>query len=70
MPRSSLTVPLLYVVTMHERCNPRSWIVSRTTTPLNSSAAHGEVLTTSPVNSVEAQIREILSTSSEISSAR
>jgi hypothetical protein len=38
MPRSSLTVSLLYVVTMHERCNPRPWIASRTTAPLNSPA--------------------------------
>jgi hypothetical protein len=70
MPRSSLTVPLFYVVAMHERCNPRPWIISRTIAPLNSPATHGEVLTTSPVNSVEAQIRKILSTSSQISSAR
>jgi hypothetical protein len=57
MPRSSLTMSLLYVVTMHERCNPRPWIASQTTTPLNSPATHGEVFTSSPVSSVEAQIR-------------
>jgi hypothetical protein len=51
---------------MHERCNPRPWIVSRTTAPLNSRATHGEVFTSSPVNSVEAQIREILSTSPKL----
>jgi hypothetical protein len=50
------------MVTIHEQCNPRPWIVSQTTAPLNISATHSEVLTTSPVNSVEAQIREILST--------
>jgi hypothetical protein len=69
MPRSSLTVSFLYVVTMHEQCNPQSWIASRTIAPLNSPATHGEVLTTSPVSSVEAQIHGILSTFPQISGA-
>jgi hypothetical protein len=59
-----------FTSTMHERCNPWPWIASRTTAPLNSPATHGEVFTSSPVSSAEAQIHGILSTSPKIGSAR
>jgi hypothetical protein len=38
--------------------------------PINRPTTHGEVLTTSPVSSVEAKIHGILSTSPQISGAR
>jgi hypothetical protein len=66
VPRSSLTVSLPYVVTMHWQCNLRPQIASRTAVPINSPTIHGEVLTTSPVSSVEAKIHEILSTSPKL----
>jgi hypothetical protein len=69
MPRFPLTVPLLYVVAMREQSLPRSSIVSRTAVAINSTMGHGEVFTSPPVSSVEAQIRRILSTSPKIGSA-
>ena len=45
MPCSSLTVPLLYVVTMRKQSLLRSLIVSRTAVAINSAMNHGEVFT-------------------------
>ena len=69
MPRFPLTVPLLYVVTMREQCNPRLWIVSRITVLINSTMNHGEALTTSSVSTIEAKIRTASSTAPQISCA-
>jgi hypothetical protein len=70
MPRFPLTVPLHYVVTMSEQCNLWPLIVSRTAVPINSAMGHGEALTISPVNLVEAKIRTAFSTSPQIECAR
>jgi hypothetical protein len=70
MPRFPLTVPLLYVVTMREQCNPRPLFVSQTSVAINSTIDHGEALTISPVNLVEAKIRTAFSTSPLIECAR
>jgi hypothetical protein len=56
-PPFSLTVLLCYMVTMRERCVSWPLIVSRTAVPLNSAMNHDEILTISPVSSIEAKIR-------------
>jgi hypothetical protein len=68
-PPFYLTVFLCYVVSMRERCVSWPLIVSQTAVPINSALNHGEVLTISPVSSVEAKIHGILSTSPQISRA-
>jgi hypothetical protein len=55
---------------MREQCNPRPLIVSRTAVAINSAMDHGEALTISPVNLVEAKIRNAFSTSPQIECAR
>jgi hypothetical protein len=55
MPCSSLTVPLLYVVTMRKQSLPRSLIVSRTAVAINGAMNHGEVFTSPPVSLIAAQ---------------
>jgi hypothetical protein len=50
MPCSSLTVPLLYVVTMRKQSLPWSLIVSRTAVAINSAMNHDEVFTSPPVS--------------------
>jgi hypothetical protein len=70
MPCFPLTVPLLYVVTMREQCNLRPLIVSQTAVPINRAMDHGEALTISPVNLVEAKIRTAFSTSPQIECAQ
>ena len=55
MPCSSLTVPLLYVVTMRKQSLPQSLIVSRTTVAIKGAMNHGEVLTSPLVSLIVAQ---------------
>jgi hypothetical protein len=66
----SLTVHLLYVVGMRLPCYLQPQIISRLAVAIKGTTDHGEVLTSSPVSSVEVQIRGILSTFPKIGSAQ